>query len=160
MVNYGKIKNLYSKLPSWAKIPLGLITIFIPIQYLYGKGFKKFYNQALKSQYWTRKQIVANQEKLLKKLIEHTYKCRTIKTMADGTKKTYEYDRKYFTIHTAKKYKLPSEDKQQEIRYLYKIGVKKTRLELDYDISPYVLNKILSEKQSDEPSTNNENHIK
>ena len=74
MISYGKIKDLYSKLPSWTKIPLGWITIFIPIQYLYGKGFREFYNLSLKSQYWTREQIIANQEKLLRKLMIHAYK--------------------------------------------------------------------------------------
>lgn len=72
-MNFSKIKRIYNKLPGFLKVLSGLFVAFIPRSVLMGKRYNFLYNQAIKSQYYSRNEINAIQLKLLKKLIKHAY---------------------------------------------------------------------------------------
>ncbi|MFP4111879.1 MAG: phenylacetate--CoA ligase family protein [Candidatus Woesearchaeota archaeon] len=123
MINYGKIKKMYFGMPKPVRKALSVFTRFIPVQYMYGKRFRKFYKKSLETEHYTREQIEERQNKLLRKLIKHSYdnvpyytklfkklnlKPRDIKTKEDLKKLpilTKEDIRNNFSKLTARNYK-------------------------------------------------------
>lgn len=75
---------------------------------------------------------------MTEKVIYNNFSC----VMTDGTVKYYSYPRIY--IKKDKQPKLTDKQKE-EIKSHYKLGVSKSKLVRDYDISIHYLNKLLNE---------------
>lgn len=73
-----------------------------------------------------------------------TYKCSTTKIMADGTKKTYSYNRRYESSRPYKKHDMPNDEKQKEIRIWYDRGVPISRLTKEFNVPSHILRKMLN----------------